>query len=234
LGRMFEEGQGVAQDTAEAIRWYRLAAEQGHADAQYNLGRMFEEGQGVAQDTAEAIRWYRLAAEQGNVFARVVVLARERLDELESVSRSAGTKTEFEGKEYDHVLPVAMGDGAPTLQIAFNDNDDPSVVAQAFIRRYGLQSYGLQQIVDFVKNAQQPVSLAGARSSFPCRSTLPSSAPLPTAAIVPKLMAKISQFNAELAVTRHLQLTPQELNGLEVHYLSGNHATVLMFHRSCF
>jgi len=218
----------VEEDDAVALRLYGLAAAQGHADAQYSLGDMFEEGQGVAQDTAEAIRWYRLAAEQGNV------LARERLDELESVSRSAGTKTEFEGKEYDHVLPVAMGDGAPTLQIAFNDNDDPSVVAQAFIRRYGLQSYGLQQIVDFVKNAQQPVSLAGARSSFPCGSTLPSSAALPTAAIVPKLMAKISQFNAELAVTRHLQLTPQELNGLEVHYLSGNHATVLMFHRSCF
>jgi phospholipase A-2-activating protein len=152
----------------------------------------------------------------------------------EVTGRSAATKTKFEGKEYDHVLPVAMGDGAPTLQIAFNDNDDPSVVAQAFIRRYGLQSYGLQQIVDFVKNAQQPVSLAGARSSFPCGSTLPSSAALPTAAIVPKLMAKISQFNAELAVTRHLQLTPQELNGLEVHYLPGNHATVLIFHRSCF
>ena len=152
----------------------------------------------------------------------------------EVTGRSVGTKTEFEGKKYDHVLPVAMGDGAPTLQIAFNNNDDPTVVAQAFIRRYGLQNYGLQQIVDFVKNAQQPVALAGARSSFPCCSTLPSPAPLPTAAIVPKLMAKISQFNAELAVTRQLQLTPQELNGLEVHYLSGNHATVLMFHRSCF
>jgi TPR repeat protein len=225
---MFRDGHGVAKDYAEAVRFYRLSAAQGHATAQTNLGYMFEYGRGVAQDLAEAIRWYRLAAEQGNV------LARERLDKLESVSRSAGAKTEFEGKQYDHVLPVALGDGAPTLQIAFNDNDDPSVVAQAFIRRYGLQSYGLQQIVDFVKNAQQPVSLAGARSSFPCGSTLPSSAALPTAAIVPKLMAKISQFNAELAVTRHLQLTPQELNGLEVHYLPGNHATVLIFHRSCF
>jgi TPR repeat protein len=62
---MFEHGQGVAHDDAEAVRWYRLAAAQGHADAQNNLGIMFENGRGVAKDTAEAIRLYRLAAAQG-------------------------------------------------------------------------------------------------------------------------------------------------------------------------
>jgi len=41
---------GVAQDYAEAVRLYRLAAAQGHADAQINLGHMFEYGKGVAQD----------------------------------------------------------------------------------------------------------------------------------------------------------------------------------------
>jgi phospholipase A-2-activating protein len=132
------------------------------------------------------------------------------------VTGSAATKTEFEGKQYDHVLPVAMGEGAPTLKIAFNDSDDATAVAQAFIRKHGLQSYGLQQIVEFVKNAQQPVAIASARSSFPCDSTLISPAPLPSPAVVPKLMAKISQFNTQLEGTRQLQLTPQELNGIEV------------------
>jgi hypothetical protein len=56
---------GVARDYAEALRLYRLAAEQGHASAQFQLGFMFEDGQGVAQDSAEASRFYRLAAEQG-------------------------------------------------------------------------------------------------------------------------------------------------------------------------
>jgi TPR repeat protein len=78
---MFENGRGVAKDTAEGIRWYRLAAEQGHLYAQYNLGYMFEHGKGVAKDTAEAIRWYRLAAEQGHVDAQ------ERLNALLSVTR---------------------------------------------------------------------------------------------------------------------------------------------------
>jgi TPR repeat protein len=66
---MFEHGQGVAQDYAEAARLCGLAAAQGHAGAQYNLGGMFDNGQGVAQDRAEAIRWYRLAAAQGNADA---------------------------------------------------------------------------------------------------------------------------------------------------------------------
>ena len=68
---MFENGQGVAQDYAEAVRLYRLAAEQGHANSQVNLGLMFEFGyRGVARDRAEAIRWYRLAAAQGDADAQ--------------------------------------------------------------------------------------------------------------------------------------------------------------------
>jgi TPR repeat protein len=66
---MFHQGQGVAQDYAEAVRLYRLAAEQGHAAAQNNLGYMFEHGKGVRKNRAEAIRWYRLAAAQGQAVA---------------------------------------------------------------------------------------------------------------------------------------------------------------------
>jgi TPR repeat protein len=66
LGFMFENGQGVAQDKAEAVRLYHLAAAQGVAAAQFRLGLMFEFGWGVAKDRAEAIRWCRLAAEQGD------------------------------------------------------------------------------------------------------------------------------------------------------------------------
>jgi TPR repeat protein len=55
----------------EAVRWYRLAAEQGLADAQHNLGCLFKDGRGVAQDDGEAVRWYRLAAEQGHAKAQL-------------------------------------------------------------------------------------------------------------------------------------------------------------------
>ena len=66
---MYRNGRGVAEDAAEAVRWYRLSAEQGDARAQYNLGSMYLDGRGVAQDDAEAVRWYRLSAEQGDAQA---------------------------------------------------------------------------------------------------------------------------------------------------------------------
>jgi len=53
-------------DYAEAIKWYRLAADQGNANGQNNLGVMYEDGKGIPKDYAEAAKWYRLAAEQGN------------------------------------------------------------------------------------------------------------------------------------------------------------------------
>ncbi len=50
---------------AKAIRELRLLAEQGDADAQFNLGGMYAEGRGVPQDYARAVKWSRKAAEQG-------------------------------------------------------------------------------------------------------------------------------------------------------------------------
>ena len=51
---MYDVGFGVPQDAAEAIRWYHLAAEQGHAGAQGGLGDMYANGEGVPQDAADA------------------------------------------------------------------------------------------------------------------------------------------------------------------------------------
>ena len=51
-------------DYAQAVHWYRKAAEQGHAKAQCNLGFCYAEGHGVPQDYAQAVHWYRKAAEE--------------------------------------------------------------------------------------------------------------------------------------------------------------------------
>ena len=37
LGAVYATGRGVPQDAREAVRWFRLAAEQGHAAAQASL-----------------------------------------------------------------------------------------------------------------------------------------------------------------------------------------------------
>ena len=67
---MYANGKGIPQDYREALKWYRLAADQGDADAQLNLGGMYARGEGVPQDYREALKWYRLAADQGHADAQ--------------------------------------------------------------------------------------------------------------------------------------------------------------------
>ncbi len=64
---VFEDGFAAIErgDYAAAYRLWKPLAEQGDADAQYNLGFMYGNGKGVPQDYREAVKWYRKAAEQG-------------------------------------------------------------------------------------------------------------------------------------------------------------------------
>ena len=52
-------------DYKTAYRLFKSLAEQGDANAQYNLGISYQKGKGVPQNDAEAVKWYRRAAEQG-------------------------------------------------------------------------------------------------------------------------------------------------------------------------
>jgi TPR repeat protein len=65
LGACYEWGNCVAKDSAEAVKWYRKAAEQGDAEAQFHLGFCYYKGDGVAKDAPEAVKWFSKAAEQG-------------------------------------------------------------------------------------------------------------------------------------------------------------------------
>ncbi len=64
LAILYDKGQGVQQDVAQAGEWYLKAAEQGHALAQANLGVMYWMGPGVLQDYVQAHMWANLAAAQ--------------------------------------------------------------------------------------------------------------------------------------------------------------------------
>ncbi|WP_052119869.1 tetratricopeptide repeat protein [Inquilinus limosus] len=65
MGLLYEGGDGVDIDAAEAARWYRKAADQGYAPAQERLGGFYHFGLAATQDDAEAAAWYRKAADQG-------------------------------------------------------------------------------------------------------------------------------------------------------------------------
>ena len=66
LGDLYREGDELTpQDYGQARCWYRLAAEQGDANAANNLGAMYQHGKGMPANMNEAFRWYCRAAKRG-------------------------------------------------------------------------------------------------------------------------------------------------------------------------
>lgn len=63
-------GQMLNNDPELATGWFFRAAEQGYADAQFNLGLMYANGEGVEKDMAQAVELFKKAAEQGHVDAQ--------------------------------------------------------------------------------------------------------------------------------------------------------------------
>ncbi|KAF9307089.1 hypothetical protein BGZ91_008472 [Linnemannia elongata] len=55
------------------MEWFCMAADQGNAEAQYNVGAMYNYGEGVKQDFAKAVEWFRMAADQGDVDAQYYI-----------------------------------------------------------------------------------------------------------------------------------------------------------------
>ena len=77
---MFGIFNGTSKNEVEAVKWYRKAAEQGHAGAQCNLGTMLVRGLSTAKNEAEAVKWLQKAAEQGHERAQfnLGVISRSR------------------------------------------------------------------------------------------------------------------------------------------------------------
>ena len=71
LGEALYAGKlGVTKDSAQAVKWFRQAADQNLPAAQSNLGLCYERGDGVAKYEVEAYKWDLLAAAQGDTKAK--------------------------------------------------------------------------------------------------------------------------------------------------------------------
>lgn len=69
MGRMhYHDG-----DYAEAFSFFKKAAEQGNAEAQYSLGKCYYNGEGVPEDRQKAVDLFYKAAKQGYVLAQYEV-----------------------------------------------------------------------------------------------------------------------------------------------------------------
>ena len=62
-----------ADDTAQAIEWFRKAAAQQYPPAEFQIGQLYDFGFGVGQSDGEALSWYRRAAEHGHAAAERAV-----------------------------------------------------------------------------------------------------------------------------------------------------------------
>ena len=70
LGYIYENGEGVSVNEAEAIRWYTKAATNGSPESQFNLAMMMEQGRGCPVNLRKAFYWYEKAAHQGYIEAQ--------------------------------------------------------------------------------------------------------------------------------------------------------------------
>ena len=87
------------------MRWYRLAAEQGHADAQFNLGSMYFGGRGVLKDDVLAHMWWNIAGVNGDEDARE---SRDRLKRdmtRAEISRAIELARECMDSDYQNCPP---------------------------------------------------------------------------------------------------------------------------------
>ena len=66
LAYCYQTGDGVSRNADECVRWYTLAAMNGHPASQHNLGFLYMTGEGVEKDYEQAYTWGVLAAEHGN------------------------------------------------------------------------------------------------------------------------------------------------------------------------
>jgi hypothetical protein len=70
LAEMYYEGRGLKKDHAEALKWYRKAAEKSDPLAQFWIGRLYSRGEGVTKDARAAVNWFRLSADQNLAMAQ--------------------------------------------------------------------------------------------------------------------------------------------------------------------
>ncbi|XP_045204476.2 uncharacterized protein LOC123557209 [Mercenaria mercenaria] len=89
LAVCYETGRGVKQNLGEAVRWYRLAAEDLHPQAMYNLGQMYLEGSlHTPRDPHRGIQLISAAADFGLSEAQCYLGVHYTEEHTENVSKA--------------------------------------------------------------------------------------------------------------------------------------------------
>ncbi|HJT12714.1 MAG TPA: tetratricopeptide repeat protein [Dongiaceae bacterium] len=99
VGSIYDFGQGVPQDDAEAVKWYERAAQQGSAKGQYQAGAVYARSPQV-KDPVQGYKWLTIAARtlasgpQGGVTADQATTLRTLIEGQMSKDEIAKAKAE--------------------------------------------------------------------------------------------------------------------------------------------
>ena len=157
VGIAYFEGVGVDTDTIEAIKWFRRAADQGLAEAQYLIGWAYKTGiGGMPKDAAEAFSWFQKAANQGlaeaegalgNAYYFGVGVPQDRADGVRWLARAAKQGiAEAQvglGMIYSEGNQDVKRDEAEAVRLFQNAAQQGNVNAQAFLAVAFLQGKGV-------------------------------------------------------------------------------------------
>jgi TPR repeat protein len=86
LGALYQVGEVIPRDDAEAVKWLRRAAEQGLAVAQFALGAAYARGEGLPQDSLQAHMWLSLSAAHAAQIAGSQKLVRDAQEMRDTVA----------------------------------------------------------------------------------------------------------------------------------------------------
>lgn len=158
-------GQGVPQDYAQAEACYRVAAQRGNAEAQYDMGVLYSYGRGVPKDLSEAAKWYRRASEQGHPEAQanlgqLLVMGVNGSKNFEEAFRWLSLAARADHPKAQYLLGILYRNGqgidqdhvqaAKLLQ---------SAADQGYVGAYGELAYLYQSGLGVPKNLTEAVSL---------------------------------------------------------------------------
>jgi hypothetical protein len=166
MGMTYAEGMcGLTKDEVQAVSWYRKAAEQNWAEAQYRLGLCYTSGRGVAKDQEEAVKWHRKAAEQnvagaqnwlGGCYANGLGVAKDRVEAVRWFRKAA--EQNDAAAQYNLGVCYEEGRGVPRddveavkwFLLAARESDDVTKKRTATLK----ESLSPEQIAEAVRRAK--------------------------------------------------------------------------------
>jgi len=161
LAVMLSKGQG-GKPGAQAVEWFRKAADQGLVSAQLAMGDALRSGSGVEKDLSASASWYKKAAEQGND------VARQRLNAM--TGRMMDPVVDALVQPPNAEVPIRQKSESPRVwQPAQAGSERPRVSRLASVRAEG-QAAVKDRMLNIGTAAGAPFAPLGVRSA-PSRTT---------------------------------------------------------------